>query len=112
MRNKEYEGMRQEFKKWFGRDLTDDEIAHKKGGVIPDEDFPMGSYVWDDSQDFIEYYIQWMPRFRGDDHGIIYKDGRHEPLMTFNDNNFLRGELSQEETAIRKELVRKGLLDF
>lgn len=108
MKSKEYERMKLEFKRFFNQDLTEDEIGHQEGGIIGDEAMPLGRYVWDKSHDFIEYYVSWLPHYRGDSHGIIYKDGTHQELAVLPHI----GEVSPAECALRKELEEKGLLDL
>ena len=100
--------MQLKFKILFNQDLTDDEIEHKKGGIIGDEALPLGRYLWNESDDYIEYYVSWLPHYRGDSHGIITRDGKHEHLATLPNI----GDVTQAEIDLRKQLEKKGLLDL
>lgn len=106
-----YKKMQKRFQSCFDQELTDDDIASKKGGIIGDENLELGTYVWskdhsDNDHSYIEYYVHWLPHIRGDSHGIIYKDGTHEHLDTLP----TMGDVSPEELSLRKELVDKGLI--
>lgn len=104
--SEEYRGLIAEFRKFFNRILRDDEVDLKEGGLVGDEDVELGLYIWDKNQNSIEYYVNWLPHYRGSSHGIIYKDGRHEHLATL--PQF--GEVTQAELVLRKELEEKGLI--
>lgn len=108
MQNYEYERMKDIFEKCFEQELSDYEITHKKGGIIGDEAMPLGKYIWDERNNFIEYYVSWLPHYRGDSHGRIYKDGRHEHLDILPQI----GKVTPEEIALRKQLEEKGLLNI
>lgn len=101
-----YKKMQLEFQRCFNQVLTDNEIDHKKSGLIGDESLELGAYVWDKDHNYIEYYVNWLPHYRGDSHGIIYKDGKHEHLETLPQI----GNISSKELSLRKELVNKGLI--
>ena len=107
LQDNEYGQMQIKFRELFNRDLTEEEIAHKKGGMIGDEALPLGRYVWDKRGEYIEYYVSWLPHYRGDSHGKIYKDGRHESLPTLPQI----GEVTQRELDLKEELRMKGLYD-
>ena len=98
------------FQDLFNQDLTQEEVAHKQGGMIGDEALPLGNYVWgkDDGGEYIEYYVSWLPHYRGDSHGKIYKDGTHEHLPTLPQI----GEVTQWELDLREELRKKGLYAY
>ncbi|PTB83352.1 hypothetical protein C9926_03385, partial [Sulfurovum lithotrophicum] len=70
--------------------------------MIGDEVLPLGNYVWgkDDGGEYIEYYVSWLPHYRGDSHCKIYKDGTHEHLPTLPQI----GEVTQCELDLREEL--------
>jgi hypothetical protein len=106
MISKGYNEMREEFERSFKQELTENEIINKKGGMIGDEALPLGKYVWGDNFEYIEYYVSWLPHYRGDSHGIIYKDGKHEHLDSLT-NIF---EVTQKELDLDKELKEKGLI--
>ena len=57
LENNEYGQMQIVFRDLFDQDLTEEEVAHKEGGMIGDEALPLGQYVWDKKNDCIEYYI-------------------------------------------------------
>lgn len=101
----EYGQMQITFRQRFNQDLTEEEIFHKKGGLIGDECLPLGKYVWDEKYWYIEYYVHWIPHYLGDSHGRIYKDGTHEDLPTLSQI----GEVTQWELDLREELEKKGL---
>jgi len=101
----EYGKMQITFRKRFNQDLTEEEISHKKGGLIGDEGLPLGNYVWNEKYCYIEYYVHWIPHYLGDSHGKIYKDGTHENLPTLPQ----MGEVTQRELDLREELKKKGL---
>jgi hypothetical protein len=82
MADKTYCKMAAEFEKRFRQTLTEQEISDKKPGMIGDEACPLGRFVWDKKRDYIEYYVSWLPHYRGDSHGIIDSDGIHERLET------------------------------
>lgn len=108
MQNSEYALMKKEFEKFLDQELTDDEIANKTGGIIGEEAMPLGRYIWDENQNFIEYYVSWLPHYRGDDHGKIYKDGTHEHLDTLPQI----GEVTQRELDLTKYLEEKGFFNL
>lgn len=101
-----YRGLIAKFDELFQQTLSDDEINHKTGGIIGEEALVLGSYIWLQDQDAIEYYVSWLPHYRGDSHGVIYADGRHESLATLPQI----GEVTQAEQELRAELQRKGLI--
>jgi len=104
---KDFEAMQKTFKELFNQELTNEEINYERGGMIGDEAMPLGRYIWINS-DCIEYYVQWLPHYRGDSHGYIYKDGTHEHLPTLPQV----GEVTQREADLRNALNEKGLLDL
>jgi len=106
----EYGQMQIVFRELFRQDLTQEEVAHKQGGMIGDEALPLGNYVWgkDNRGECIEYYVSWIPHARGDSHGKIYKDGTHEYLSTLPQI----GEVTQRELDLREELRKKGLYAY
>jgi len=103
----DYEQMQIVFSDLFSQALTDEEIAHQEGGIIGDEAVPLGNYVWgrDNRGEYIEYYVSWIPHYRGDSHGKIYKDGTHEHLPTLPHI----GEVTQWEIDLKEALRKKGL---
>jgi len=101
-----YEKMQLTFQSCFNQELTDEQIDNKANGIIGDESLELGEYVWSKNHHYIEYYVQWLPRYRGDSHGIIYKDGKHEHLETLPQI----GEITPRELSLRRELVDKGLI--
>jgi hypothetical protein len=107
LQDNEYGQMQIRFRELFDQDLTEEEIAHKKGGIIGDECLPLGNYVWDENNAYIEYYVHWLPHYRGDSHGKIYKDGTHENLPTLPQ----MGEVTQWELELKEELRKKGLYE-
>jgi len=108
LKTEPYGEMQITFRNYFDQDMTAEEIEHKEDGIIGDEAMPLGKYIWNTDGKFIEYYVQWLPHYRGDSHGIIYKDGRHEPLPTLPQI----GKVTQSETKLRTELKKKGLLNI
>jgi len=108
--NNEYGQMQIIFRDLFRQDLTQEEVAHKQGGMIGDEALPLGKYVWakDNRGECIEYYVSWIPHARGDSNGKIYKDGTHEHLPTLPQI----GEVTQWELDLREELRKKGLYPY
>lgn len=104
LQGKEYGQMQIRFRELFNQDLTEEEVAHKKGGLIGDESLPLGNYIWGE-HDTIEYYVRWLPHSRGDSHGKIYKNGRHQNLPTLPQI----GKVTQRELDLREELQKKGL---
>jgi len=102
---KEYKAMQITFRELFNQDLTESEIESKKGGIIGDEALPLGRYVWNEKYGYIEYYVHWLPHYRGDSHGKIYKNGKHESLPTLPQI----GEVTQQELDLIEELKQKGL---
>lgn len=107
MQSNEYEIMRKEFEKFFDQELTDDEIANKAGGIIGEDAMRLGKYIWDENNNWIEYYVRWLPHYRGDSHGKIYKDGTHEHLDTLPQV----GKVDQSELDLRAYLEERGLLN-
>jgi len=105
LQDNEYGQMQIRFRELFDQDLTEEEIAHKKGGIIGDECLPLGNYVWGENNAYIEYYVHWLPHYRGDSHGKIYKDGNLEDLPTLPQ----MGEVTQWEVELEEELKQKGL---
>jgi len=108
LEDNEYGQMQIVFRDLFDQDLTEEEVANKEGGMIGDEALPLGQYVWDKKNDCIEYYVSWLPHYRGDSHGKIYKDGRHEHLPTLPQI----GEVTQWELDLKEELRKKGLYAY
>ena len=94
------------FHELFDQELSDIEINNKTGGIIGDEALELGVYIWLHDQNAIEYYVSWLPHYRGDSHGIIYEDGKHEHLATLPQI----GEVTKSELELRAELERKGLI--
>lgn len=99
-----YKGMQERFLSCFNQVLSDEEIAHKKGAMLGDEALPLGNYIWTKDATYIEYYVSWLPHYRGDSHGKIYKDGTREHLPTLPQI----GEVTQREMDLREELKGKG----
>ncbi|PSF06223.1 hypothetical protein C7H09_10840 [Marinobacter fuscus] len=94
------------FRELFDQELSDDELNNKTGGIIGDEALQLGVYIWLHNQSAIEYYVSWLPHYRGDSHGIIYKNGKHELLATLPQI----GKVTKAELELRAELERKGLI--
>ena len=67
----------------------------------------LGNYVWGENNAYIEYYVHWLPHYRGDIHGKIYKDGTHENLPTLPQ----MGEVTQWELDLQEELRKKRLYE-
>jgi hypothetical protein len=101
-----YKKMQLEFQSCFSQVLTDDDINRKQSGIIGDESLELGTYVWSKDHNYIEYYVHWMPHYRGDSHGVIYKNGKHEHLETLPQI----GKITPQELSLRRELVDKGLI--
>jgi len=99
-----YKGMQERFLACFNQVLSDEEITHKKGGMIGDEVFPLGKYIWGKEGDYIEYYVASLSHFEGDSHGKIYQNGTHEHLPTLPQI----GDVTQWEMDLREELKGKG----
>lgn len=101
-----YRELAEKFHELFNQKLSDDEIENKTDGVIGDESLELGAYVWLLDKNAVEYYVSWLPHYRGDSHGIIYADGKHEHLATLPQI----GEVTKTELELRAELERKGLI--
>jgi|GEM_PF-6008472 len=103
-----YQELRDLFMDLFYQELSDEDIRCKRPGIIGDEALPLGNYVWgeDEKGVYLEYYVSWIPHYRGDSHGKIYTDGTHEHLPTLPQI----GEVTPEESALRRELEAKGLI--
>jgi len=106
LQTQEYGAMQIKFRELFNQDMTKKQVKNKRRGIIGDEAMPLGKFVWSKDKNYIEYYVQWLPRYRGDSHGIIHKNGRHESLPTLPQI----GEVTQNEIKLRDELREKGLL--
>ena len=104
--NNKYSGLISKFSELFDQTLSHDEIANRTSGIIGEEALPLGNYIWLKNQGAIEYYVSWIPHYRGDSHGVIYEDGRHEELATLSHI----GEVTKAEQELRAELQRKGLI--
>ncbi len=101
-----YHKLATKFQELFGQELSHDEINNRTGGIIGDEALELGAYIWLDDKNAIEYYVSWLPHYRGDSHGIIYEDGTHKHLPTLPQI----GEVTKAELKLRAELKRKGLI--
>ncbi len=101
-----YHRLAAKFHELFNQELSDNEINNKTGGIIGDESLELGAYIWLNDQNAIEYYVSWSPHYRGDSHGIIYKDGKYQHLATLPQI----GEVTESELELRSELERKGLI--
>ncbi len=108
LKTQEYGVMQIKFRELFDQDMTQEQIEKKMSGIIGDEAMPLGKFVWSRDWSSIEYYVQWLPHYRGDSHGIIHKDGRHESLPTLPQI----GEVTQSEIQLREQLTKKGLLNI
>ncbi|WP_457749132.1 hypothetical protein [Sulfurimonas sp.] len=108
LKMQEYEAMQAKFRELFDQNLTQKQIEQKKDGIIGDEAMPLGKFIWSDDGSYIEYYVEWLPHYRGDSHGIIHKDGRHESLPTLPQI----GEITQSEIQLREELTKRGFFDI
>jgi hypothetical protein len=106
LQTQEYGAMQIKFRELFNQDMTEEQIKQKRSGIIGDESMPLGKFIWSKDWNSIEYYVQWLPHYRGDSHGIIYKNGHHESLSTLPQ----MGEVTQSEIKLREQLTKKGLL--
>ena len=108
LQTQEYGAMQIKFRELFDQDMTQKQIEQKRSGIIGDEVVPLGKFVWSKDGLFIEYYVQWLPHYRGDSHGIIYKNGRHESLPTLPQ----MGKVTEGEIKLREQLTKKGLFNI
>jgi hypothetical protein len=108
LQTQEYGAMQIKFRELFNQDMTEEQIKQKCSGIIGDESMPLGKFIWSKDGNSIEYYVQWLPHYRGDSHGIIYKNGHHESLSTLPQI----GEVTQSEIKLREQLSKKGLLNI
>jgi len=102
----EYGAMQIKFRELFDQDMTQEQTEQKKGGLIGDEALPLGKFIWSEDGSYVEYYVQWLPHYRGDSHGKIHKNGHHENLATLPQI----GKVTKSEIKLRDELTQKGLL--
>lgn len=93
------------FRHVLHQDLSDAEIASKARGLIGDEGWPEGCFIWGDDErgEHIEYYLSSR---RGDRHGRIDRDGRHEVLAAL----WQTGPIDAEYQALYRDLQGKGLV--
>jgi hypothetical protein len=103
----EYGAMQIKFRELFDQDMTQEQVEQKKSGLIGDEVMPLGEFVWSEDRSYVEYYVHWLPHYRGDSHGKIHKNGHHESLATLPQI----GEVTDSEIKLRNELIQKGLLN-
>jgi len=108
LKTAQYGAMMIIFRELFDQDITQEQVEKKRGGLIGDEAMPLGRFVWSGDWSHIEYYVQWLPHYRGDSHGKIFKDGRHEQLPTL----LQIGKITESETKLRADLEKKGLLSL
>lgn len=107
LKTAKYGAMMIKFRELFNQDISQQQVEQKRGGLIGDEAMPLGRFIWSGDWSYIEYYVQWLPHYRGDSHGKIYKDGRHESLPTLPQ----MGEVTESETRLREELTKRGFFD-